>query len=208
MMSAFVPIHLTSVERSPLDLVPWIRRWAGKDAVLLTEMGWFQEGHDLEGWKLGVDGFSRPVIADTGKTYIWTPAPMAAEVALAEMRKARINRQQSAHSIFVCPRLCTSQWLRHLYKAADFVFEVPVGSEVWPSSMHEPLLIGILFPFIRVKPWQLQGCPKMYAVGRQLHQVFKASTVDASNLLREFWTCCIDLEGLPEPLVRKLLYFK
>ena len=133
---------------------------------------------------------------------------MAAEVALAEMRKARINRQQSAHSIFVCPRLCTSQWLRHLYKAADFVFEVPVGSEVWPSSMHEPLLIGILFPFIRVKPWQLQGCPKMYAVGRQLHQVFKASTVDASNLLREFWTCCIDLEGLPEPLVRKLLYFK
>ncbi|KAI2503870.1 hypothetical protein MHU86_10595 [Fragilaria crotonensis] len=209
MMSAYVPIQLSSVERSPTLLLPWIREWAGKESTLLSEMGWFQEGHDIEGWDAEKrDGFSRPTIAARRKTFIWAPAPMAAEVALAEMRKARIKRQQSCH-IFVCPRLCTCQWLRHLYKAAaDFVFEVPVGSKMWSSSMHEPLLIGILFPFIRVKPWQLRGTPKMYAMGRELRQVFKEAPVDASNLLREFWTCCVNLKDLSEPVVRKLLYFK
>jgi hypothetical protein len=41
-MSAFVPIHQTSVERSPVELVPWIRKWAGKEAILLSEMGWLR----------------------------------------------------------------------------------------------------------------------------------------------------------------------
>ena len=206
-MSAFVPIHLSAIERSVANLVPWIREWVGKEAILLSEMGWFHEGHDLEGWRSGEDGFSRPNISSQRKTYIWAPAPMAAEVALSEMRKARIKRQRSAH-IFVCPRLCTSLWLRHLFKVADFVFEVPVGSNMWSKEMHEPLLIGILFPFIRVKPWQLRGSPKMYAVGRQLRHVFKEEAMDASNLLREFWACCFNLGSLSEPVVRKLLYFK
>ncbi|KAI2498993.1 hypothetical protein MHU86_15497 [Fragilaria crotonensis] len=206
-MSAFVPIHLSAIERSAQDLVPWIRRWAGNEAILLDEMGWFEKGHDVEGWKTGSDGFCRPVLVEQARTYIWAPAPIAAEVALSEMRKARIKRQRACH-IFVCPRLCTNQWLRHLFKAADFVFEVPVGSNMWCHSMHEPLLIGILFPFIRVKPWQLRGTPKMYAMGRQLRQVLKESTVDPSNLLREFWVCCVNLGGLSEPVVRKLLYFK
>ncbi len=55
-MSAFVPIHQTPVERSPVELVPWIRKCAGKEAILLSKMGWFQDGHDVEGWKVGVDG--------------------------------------------------------------------------------------------------------------------------------------------------------
>ena len=206
-MSAFVPIHLSAVERSTQNLVPWIQKWAGSDAILLNEMGWFSQGHDIEGWKEGGDGFSRPVIAGTGRIYIWAPAPMSAEVAMAEMRKARIKRQRSSH-IFVCPRLCTSQWLRQLYKAADCVFEVPVGTEMWSREMHEPLLIGILFPFISVKPWQLRGTPKMHAVGRQLRQVFQESAVDASNILREFWVRCVDLGDMSESVVRKLLYFQ
>ena len=199
-MSAFVPIHLSALTRSPQNLVPWIREWAGKDALFLSEKGWFDEGHhDLEGWVTDPEGMSRPVIANKGKTYIWTPAPMAAEVALAEMQKARIKRQKLAH-VFVCPRLCTGQWLRHLYRAADFVFELPaVGSNMWSNSMHEPLLIGILFPFVRVKPWQLRGTPKMHAVGRQLRQVLQETPMDSG---------CLDLEGMSELVVRKLLYFK
>lgn len=207
-MSAFVPIHLSAVERSSAqNLVPWIKEWAGTDAIMLNEMGWFEEGHDVEGWSCCADGFSRPVISRGGRTYVWAPAPMAAEVALSEMRKARIKRQRSSH-VFVCPRLCTSQWLRHLFKAADFVFEVPVGTPMWPNAMHEPLLIGILFPFVRVKPWQLRGTPKMHAVGRQLRQVFKETPMDASNFLREFWARCLDLADMSESVVRKLLYFK
>ena len=207
-MSAFIPIHLTAAMRSERHLVPWIQSWAGENAMLLDEMAWFQQGHDIEGWNKGYgDGFGRPILATGDRTYIWMPAPLSAEVALAEMRKARIKRQSSAH-VFVCPRLCSSQWLRHLYRTADFVFEVPVGCNCWSADMHEPLLIGILFPFIRSKPWQVRGTPKLYAVGRQLRQVFQKSTVDAGDLLRQLWTCCLDLREMPESLVRRMLYFK
>ena len=207
-MSAFIPIHLGAGERGEaFGLVPWIRKWAGSDAIHLDEMGWFQAGHDIVGWKMDNDCPPFPVIATGRRTYIWTPAPMAAEVALGEMRKARIKRQNSAH-IFVCPRLCSGQWLRHLFKAADFVFEVPVGSSCWPAEMHEPLLIGVLFPFLRVEPWQLRGSHKMYAMGGQLRRVFQESEMDACNLLREFWTLCHELQDLPKPVVRRLLYIK
>ena len=54
-----------------------------------------------------------------------------------------------------------------LNKAADFVFEVPAGSNMWASAMHEPLLISFLFPFVRIRPWQLQGTHKMYAFGKK-----------------------------------------
>ena len=132
---------------------------------------------------------------------------MSAEVALAELRKARIKLQTSAH-IFVCLRLCGNQWLRHLFKAAHFVFEVPVGSSIWASDMHEPLLIGILFPFLRVEPWQLQGSPKMYSMGGKLRDMFKNSEMDVCHFLREFWSFCINLQGLSKPMVRRLLYLK
>ena len=91
------------------------------------------------------------------RTYIQAPAPLAAEVALSGMMmKARIKRLGSAQ-IFVCPCLCTPQWLRHSYKVADIVFKVPVDSKVWPAEIHGPLLIGVLFPFISANPWQLRG---------------------------------------------------
>jgi hypothetical protein len=205
-MSVHIPIHLTAVERSPTDLVPWIRSWSGKETILLDEAGWFQEGHDIEGWIRDRDGFERPTLSSGRRTYLWVPAPLSAEVAIAELRKARIKRQDSSH-VFVCPRLCTTQWVKHLYRAADIVFEVPIGFSCWPANMHEPLLIGILFPFLSVKPWQIRGTPKMYAVGRELRRVFKESEVDTRDLLRQFWLLCVDLERMPEHVVRKLLSF-
>ena len=134
------------------------------------------------------------------------PAHLAAEVAIAELWNARIKRQQSYH-VFVCPRLCTTQWVKQLYRAAGFVFEVPVGSSIWPLTMHEPLLIGILFPILSCKPWQVRGSPKMYAVGREVRRMFEASEVGVRNLLRKFWTLCVDLQEMPEHVVRKLLSF-
>ena len=205
-MTLHIPIHQSAVERSPLDLVPWIRSWSGTESILLDEAGWFQLGHDIQGWSLHRDGFERPTLVQARSSYIWTPAPMAAEVAIAELRKARIKRQRSAH-VFVCPRLCTSQWLKQLYRAADIVFELPLGFSCWPVSMHEPLLIGIVFPFISCSPWQIRGTPKMFAMGRELRRVLQESEVDAGNLLCKFWSLCIDIDGMPEHVVRKLLCF-
>ena len=64
--------------------------------------------------------------------FLWTPPPAAADVALEEMRKARIKRQLSTH-IFVCPRLLTTEWLKQCHKATDCLFELPVGFSVWPE---------------------------------------------------------------------------
>lgn len=206
-MSVHIPIYLSAVERAPPNLVHWIRNWAGREAELLDSMGWFQRGHDISGWKKGFDGFHRPELTDSNKCYIWAPPPFAADVAIAELRKARIKRQTSSH-IFICPRLCTTLWQRQLYRCADFVFEVPVGSHVWPQSMHEPLLIGLLFPFLRVKPWQLRGTPKMHAMGRELRNMFQSQEMDPGDLLRKFWSTCLELQYLPEGVVRKMLYFQ
>ena len=159
------------------------------------------------GWSSNQDGFERPILAAGRKCYIWAPAPLAAEVAIAELRKARINRQQSCH-VFVCPRLCTSQWAKQLYRAADIVFEVPVGTSCWSLSMHEPLLIGLLFPFISAKPWQIRGSNKMHAVGREVRRVFADSEVDARDFLRKLWTLCVDLQSMPEHMVLRLLSFE
>ena len=132
-MSSFIPIHLSAPDRSPA-LVPWVRGWTSSDAMLLEPIGWFSEGHDISGWEMSEDGFERPSLKE-GRIYIWAPPPFAADVALAELRKARIKRQASAH-IFICPRLCAPLWLKQLYTAADIVFEVPPGRPGWSANMH------------------------------------------------------------------------
>ena len=146
--------------------MPWIRSWSGKETIQLEPEGCFEAGHNIGGWQLDKDSFKRPILSSVRKTYICAPPPLAAEVALAELCKARIKRQNSCH-VFVCPRLCTTQWTKQLYQAADIVFELPVGSACWSAAMHEPLLIGILFPILRFKPWQIKGTPKMFALGRK-----------------------------------------
>jgi hypothetical protein len=56
-MVAHIPIHLATTERSS-NLVPWIRSWCcGEDATLLTPEGWFDTGHNIEGWDMGSDRF-------------------------------------------------------------------------------------------------------------------------------------------------------
>jgi hypothetical protein len=205
-MSMHIPIYLTAIERAPPEFVPWVRSWSGRHLICLDPKGWYQAGHDIDGWRNCEDGFQRPILKE-GRFYLWTPPPFAADVAIAELRKARIKRQRSTH-IFVCPRLCTTLWQKHLFKSADIVFEVPVGSKIWPDSNHEPLLIGLFFPFLRCKPWQLRGTPKMHAVGRDLRGVLQTSHLDAGDLLRKLRVMCEGLHYVSEPMVRKLLYFQ
>ncbi|KAI2505417.1 hypothetical protein MHU86_9030 [Fragilaria crotonensis] len=203
-MSAFIPIHKSARDRSP-DFIKWIKSWSGEGSLILNPMDWFEAGHDTDGWAMGVDGFERPELKE-GRTYIWSPPPYAADVALAELRKARIKRQTSSH-VFVCPRLCCPLWLKQLYKASDVVLEFRPGSLHWPEHMHEPVLIGLIFPFLRHPPWQLRNTPKMHAVGRQLRALLEGEGVDARDFLRKFWSQCHRFRDMPETMVRKVLYF-
>eukprot|EP00980_Cylindrotheca_fusiformis_P014518 scaffold3893_cov74-Cylindrotheca_fusiformis.AAC.1 len=180
-MKSFVPLHLSAFERTP-QLKPWVETWAGKSAVFLTPDDWYVRGHDIVGGDYipadsatGTAAFWKPIV-EPG-VLVWSPPPAAANVALEELRKARIKRHVSTH-IFLVPRLCTPSWLKQLFKAADVILEIPPGCPFWPSNMFEPLFVGIVLPFSRFDPWCLRFAPKVLRTKRELQKMWKASPVD------------------------------
>ena len=202
-MVSFIPIHLPATDRSP-DFLSWIKEWTDPCIIALKPIDWFDVGHDFDGWEKSRDGFDRPRLSG-GKSYLWTrPPPFAADIAISELRKARIKRQISTH-VFVVPKLCAPIWIKQVYKAADFVFEIPAGQSFWNKSMHEPLLIAIVFPSIMSRPWQLRATPKLFSVGSELRKMLKTEGVDTRDFLRKFWRKCHWLRLMPENVVRKVL---
>jgi hypothetical protein len=86
-MLKYVPLHLTTLERSP-QLEPWIRSWWDDDQeelLTLEPLGWFDEGQ-REG------------------SFLWCPPPAAAGVVVEQLGEARHKRPQCTH-IVVVPRL-------------------------------------------------------------------------------------------------------
>ena len=156
-LMSYLPFHLSASQRSP-DLIKWIQGWAGEDAKLLSPEDWFIRGQDTIGGTKCTDGFWRPTVG--AGTFIWDPPPAAAYVALKQLRKARIKRQNSTHVIIVL-RLMTPLWMQQLYKACDIVLVMPPGTSCWNQMMLEPCLIGICFPDIKHRPWQLKSTPKL-----------------------------------------------
>jgi hypothetical protein len=160
--------------------------------------------HDIVYWTLSSDGFWRPVLESD--THIWQPSPAAALFVVPELRKARINHQDSTH-VFECPRLITPEWLRSLYKEADFVFGVPLNSPFWNESMYEPLYIGVCFPFISSFPWQISGTPKMSASSTQLQGMWETAGMDTESFLRKLGKMR-SLVSVQERVVRQVFYIK
>lgn len=168
---------------------------------------WFVRGHEAFGGTYDDRGFRRKKGESRSLLVPPPPPPAAADVALEEMRKAWIKRQLSTH-IFVCPRLLTTEWLKQCHKAADCLFELPVGFSVWPDTMYEPLKIAICFPFLSRPPWRVQNTPKMLEVGRQMRKVFHEGGLDAGNILRQLLLEHKRFHSMPQDVVWSLLYFK
>jgi hypothetical protein len=203
-MLTFLPWNESALERTEL-LEPWLLSWMPPKVEILTPEGWFTRGHDqLEG-SFDRHGFWQHQIVPGN--FIWAPPPAAADVALEELRKARIKRQDSTH-FFVCSRLLTPEWLKQLWKTADIIFQVPPGSPGWPVDMFEPLTIGIAFPFLPHRPWQLRGTPKMFHLVRQVRKVFKEEVLDAGDFLRKLLLDCGRFHTMPANVVRRMLFFR
>jgi hypothetical protein len=202
---SFIPLHLSAIERCPTLLV-WLNSWISQHLEVLTPLDWYELGHDIRGWtRPGIDcPFARPVLRKG--VFGWFPPPAAADVAMEQLRIARIKRQDSTH-VIVIPRLLTPKWLKQLWKACDIVLSIPAGSEGWPVDMYEPVLIGICFPFLSFKPWQFRGVPKMFFMARELRRVFKEEGVDPRIVLRKFWKECHRMHTLPQDVVSRMLYF-
>ena len=140
-------------------------------------------------------------------TYLWSPPPAAADVALEQIRISRIKRQSSLH-VFVCPRLLCNEWLKQMHKMSDFTFEIPAGSSMWPANMHESLILAVALPFIRHPPWQLRGTPKVLRMVRDVRRLLKEDSMASRDLLLKFLLFCRRLSSMPQDVVWRMLFFK
>jgi hypothetical protein len=201
-MLSYVPLGKSALERSP-SLLTWIQSWAGDQLELLTPKDWFIRGQGLA--EFHVDNKGRNVASYRTGVFLWCPPPVVAHVAAEEMRRSRHKREDSFH-VFMCPRLMTNLWRKLVLKEVDFYFEVPVGSSVWASSMHEPLLIGVCLPYIQHRPWKLGNTPKLLGMARELRHVWESSDGDPGFILRQLFELPGRLCALSPKLVRSVLY--
>ena len=168
-MLLYVPLNKTVIQRQE-NVVPWLEsvgHTAYKWRVLQTHE-WFDEAFE--------DG-----------EFIWTPQPAIADVAVDLLCDARHIHTRTAH-MFVCPALMTNRWQKKLGKVADFVFTIPVDTELWPKSHHEPLIVGFVFPFLCSPPWQVKRATSLLdEVEGKLPSVWASGTTSVRDLLRKLW---------------------
>jgi len=189
-MLHFVPLHLSAVERSS-SVLPWISSWLpdGCTLVPLLPVDWFFKGHSLTGGNVNMDGLWVPSCHPSGNTcFLWTPPPAAGNVPIKQLSYARHKCLWQLH-LFVCPRLLTHLWRKQLYKIADLVFTLPAASRpfVWPYELHEPLVVGIILPFLSSTPWIRRQTPTLLEVERQLRGVWTSTEGSECPILRQLW---------------------
>ncbi len=164
---SFVPIHLSALERSP-NLRPWLEDLLqGHNAKFLSPEGWF-EGVDSEG------------------TFVWSPAPAAADLVVERLGAARHKRPNSLHLVVV-PRLMTGYWRKALGKATDCCCEIKSRS-LWDLKFQfEPLLIFFCLPFLPHRPAFGERASHCAGLNRILLKegVPEAHSELSRNLLRE-----------------------
>ena len=121
------------------------------------------------------------------------------------MTSERSTTITSLLNVFVVPRLMSPSWHKQLCKAADIVLYLPCGHAAWPTNMHEPLTIGICFPYLPYRPWELRRSAKLLDLGRDLHEVWRDNRGTERPLLRELWCLPQTLERVPQDVARKML---
>jgi len=189
-MLELVPLHLSATERAP-QLVSWVKSWVPLTHTVfpLQPIDWFVLGHGLAGWEANLDGLSSPVAGVAHTTiFLWSPPPAAAVVAIEQLSYSRTKRPHLTH-VFVVPRLMTPQWRKQVFKLADLVFTLPVAFNpaVWDACMSEPLVVGIVLPYLPVPPWSRRDTPSVLKVGRALSGLFASLSGHECPILRQLW---------------------
>ena len=122
---------------------------------------------------------------------LWTPPPAAMETLVEVFNEDCLAHPHIPH-VFSIPRLITHLWIRQLSKDADILFTINVGPYFCTSSMHEPLIVLIVFPLAHVSnyifPWVIWGVPPALEVQDHLETGFKNTELHGCQKLH-------DLEG-------------
>jgi hypothetical protein len=194
-MLSFIPLHMSAIERHP-PILEWIRDWTEQASLEpLTPAGWFTDGHGYNGGTFDSRGMWIPT--DTPSSWIlWSPPPVAADIAIDELLVSRHKRHHINH-IFIVPRLYTHTWRKKLFKVSDLVFEVPPGARsFWPSFTHEPLVIGLTLCFSSAHPWQLRQSNPILELGWELQSMWKMEEGSERSLLCQLSCLPLTLESL------------
>jgi hypothetical protein len=204
-MLSFVPLHESALHRQAA-LLPWVQSWFPDPCVQpLSPEGWYTTG---QGWGAGSytpDGYWYPVPSEA-RAFFWAPAPAAASAAVDALALSRFKRPSLLH-VFLCPRLMTNLWRKKLFKVADIVLELPPGPcAVWPACMHEPLLLGFVFPLLSCPPWHLRNAALVLDLGRSVRQMWHSSHQHVRPLLQQLCALPTSLARMSPSMVWTLLH--
>ena len=90
----------------------------------------------------------------------------------------------------------------------DLILFLPPRFSFWSHKMHEPLILAFCFPFLRYDPWTVKGTPKLCSVGRELQAMWKEGNMNGGCILRQLLLEARKFSSLPEPVVRKVLFYE
>ena len=205
-MLLHVPLHLSCMERQP-TLKNWILSFvspgSNQQSVEFLELPqWFERAHNIVGGSKNFDGVWMP--SYKSGTFIWTPPPAAAKVAVEQLRRARLKHHDSTH-VFLVPRLMTPEWKRQLFRVSDLFIELPFDEHWTKASQHEPLILAFVFPFLPNSPWQLKRSGAFLGMAGMLRRVWKVGEVSTGIVLSKFFSSTRKLETMPKSLVWKML---
>ena len=203
-MLSFIPINASAFDRSKL-LSNWFKSWLGDpNACFLEPSEWFWKGQGLSEtvWK-NTDGVEMPIAGEI-KTFIWSPPPCIADVAIEYLRTSIHRRPQNTH-LFVCPKLMTYRWRKAMLRSCDFSFYVDCKSPHWNSEMHESLLVGVYLPLLPVYPWTFRRSKSVLELERTLQRVQKSKAGAQGPVLCKFLKLSRKLPSMQERMVWKVL---
>ena len=205
-MLNYIPLHLSAIERSDTlkqQIINCIG--AGDKSVhieFLNYENWFIRGHDIIGGKMNADKVWIPRYK--AGTFIWTPPPAGGLIAVEQLRRARLKRENSTH-IMIIPRLMSPEWKRQLFKVSDLYVELPFDESWDQASQHEPLVFAVLFPFLSHRPWQLKRAPAILGMAGILRRVWQSEHISSWIVLRQLFIQQRKLGSLSESVVWKML---
>ena len=152
--------------------------------VKRTVLSW--TGHPLE-WTFAVtEDWFGSVFDDPNGSWIWSPPPCLARVAIDQLCEVKHMYPASKH-IFLCPALMTGYWRKSLGKIADAMVTLRPGSVIWKKEMLEPLTIAFVCPLLHRSPWRVRRMGFVDEWQSELRPLSYTSRTNVRSHMRKFW---------------------
>jgi hypothetical protein len=187
-MLEFVPLHLSVLDRRKDQVLSFINDITGGENIAILEpFQWLLDPHDRDG------------------TFLWTPPPVIADVAVFQLAEAAHIRPWNTH-IAVIPGLMTALWRKMLTKASDLVLTLPFDETLWPRETEfEKLTIAISFPLLARKPWRVKRSALLEQFQAQVRLLSGQGLPQYGSCLRKLWVSARAFQGMPTGLACSML---